>query len=67
MNMKMNAFWDAAQCSLVEAGRRRSDDGGSKLWNVGQFLPDYIAQHPTRQISVYIVKLPRQIYFKRKL
>jgi hypothetical protein len=25
------------------------DDGGSKhLWNVGQFLPDYTAQHPRR-------------------
>jgi hypothetical protein len=27
-------------------------DGGSKhLWNVGQFLPDYTAQHPRRQSS----------------
>jgi hypothetical protein len=28
------------------------DDGGSKhLLNVGQYLPDYTAQHPTRQPS----------------
>jgi hypothetical protein len=31
---------------------RRSDDGGSNvLWNVGQYLPDYMAQHPRRQPS----------------
>jgi hypothetical protein len=30
------------------------DDEGSKhLWNVGQFLPNYTAQHPRRQSSSY--------------
>jgi hypothetical protein len=28
----------------------RPDDGGSELlWNVGNFLPDYTAQHPSKQ------------------
>jgi hypothetical protein len=32
--------------------RRDLDDAGSKhLWNVGQFLPDYMAQHPRRHAS----------------
>jgi hypothetical protein len=52
-------FFDVAPCSLVEIGRRSTgayylhhgpDGRGSKyLWNVGQFLPDYTAQHPRRQ------------------
>jgi hypothetical protein len=30
----------------------RPDDGGGKhLLNVGKLLPDYTAQHPTRQLS----------------
>jgi hypothetical protein len=59
--MKMTVFWDVALCSLVETNRRfrdthclhyQGDDGGSKhLLNVGQFLRDYMAQHPTRQSS----------------
>jgi hypothetical protein len=32
----------------------RPDDGGSKhLWNFGQFLPDYTAQHTRRQSPSY--------------
>jgi hypothetical protein len=45
--LKMTVFWDVAPCSLVETGRHFScpDDGGSKyLWNIGQFLPDYIPE-----------------------
>jgi hypothetical protein len=31
----------------------QGDDGGSKfLWNVGQYLPDYTAEHPRRQPSL---------------
>jgi hypothetical protein len=56
-SMKMTAFWDIALCSLVEVDRRFRgaywlhphiiDDGGSKrLWNVGQILLEYTAQHP---------------------
>jgi hypothetical protein len=36
--------------SIVGAMTSCRDGGGSKhLWNVGQFLPDYTEQHPTRQ------------------
>jgi hypothetical protein len=42
---KMIIFWDVVPCSLTH----RPDDGGSKhLWNVGKFLPDYMAQHSKR-------------------
>jgi hypothetical protein len=45
----MTILWDVAPCSLAETDYR-SDDGGNKyLWNVGQFLRDYTAQHPRRQ------------------
>jgi hypothetical protein len=27
--------------------------GSKHIWNVGQFLPDYTAQHPRRQSSSY--------------
>jgi hypothetical protein len=61
----MTVFWDVAPCSLIEIYRRysgayclhhnRSDDEGSMyLWNVGKFLPDYMAQHPRRQPSLYL-------------
>jgi hypothetical protein len=36
----------------------RPDNGSSKyLWNVGKFIPDYMAQHPRRQSSsdIYVV------------
>jgi hypothetical protein len=33
----------------------RRDDGGSKLlWNISQYLPDYMVQHPRRQPSSYL-------------
>jgi hypothetical protein len=36
----------------------RPDDGGSKLlWNVGQYLPEYTAQHPTRKTSSMFVSM----------
>jgi hypothetical protein len=42
-------------CLVVQSGRnwpRFISNGGSKhLWNVGQFLPDYMAQHFRRQSS----------------
>jgi hypothetical protein len=27
-------------------GNRRDDGGSKRLWNIGLFLPDYMAQHP---------------------
>jgi hypothetical protein len=60
---KMTVFCDVAPWRLVEVYPRfrgafcfhhRPDDGGSKhLWNVFKILPDYTAQHPTRQSSSY--------------
>jgi hypothetical protein len=45
----MAVFWVVTPCSPCS-----SDDGGGKyLWNVGKFLPDYIAQQPRRQPSSY--------------
>jgi hypothetical protein len=38
---------------LHHQGDNRPDDGGSKyIWHMGQFLPDYTAQHPKRQPSL---------------
>jgi hypothetical protein len=35
---------------LLGCCRIRPDDGGRKhLWNVGKFLPDYVAQQHSRQ------------------
>jgi hypothetical protein len=63
----MIVFWDAAPCSVVETYRRfrcsywlhhqwDGANGGSKhLWNVGQLLRDYTAQHPRRVILIEIV------------
>jgi hypothetical protein len=43
--MSVTVLWYVAPCNL-------EDDGGSKhLWNVGQFLRDYTAQHPRRLSS----------------
>jgi hypothetical protein len=51
--MMMTVFWGVAPCSLAEIDRRfrgaychhYQDDGGSEyLWNLGQFLPDYLVQ-----------------------
>jgi hypothetical protein len=57
----MKVFWNIAPCSLVEIDRWFRDayclhqlpgGGDSKhLWNVGQFLPDYMTQYPRRQSS----------------
>jgi hypothetical protein len=47
--MKITIFWDAVSCSLVEVYQRFR--GSKHLWNVGRFLPDYMAQHPRRQSS----------------
>jgi hypothetical protein len=51
MSMKMAVFWDVSLGTLVEIDRRfRDDNGDSKhLWNVGQFSPEYTAQHPRKQ------------------
>jgi hypothetical protein len=39
---------------MQSSGMLCNDDGGSKhLWNVGQFLPDYMTQHRRRQSSLY--------------
>jgi hypothetical protein len=61
MSMKMNVFWDVAQCNPVETDRRfrgayclhhQGDNGGSKhLRNIGQFVPNYTVQLPRRQSS----------------
>jgi hypothetical protein len=60
-NMKMTVFWDVVPCGMVEHDwhfrgayclHHLPDEGGSKhLWNVGQYLPDYMAQHPKSQLS----------------
>jgi hypothetical protein len=64
-DMKTTVSWFVPKCSLVEIdGRFRGayclhhqdddgpDDGGNKhCLNVGQFLPDYTAQHPRRRLS----------------
>jgi hypothetical protein len=48
-------FWNVSQCHLVEAYRSFRDDyrlialmmeADKELSNVGQFLPNYMAQHP---------------------
>jgi hypothetical protein len=56
--VKMPVFWDVTLRSVVEIERRfrgayclhiHGVEGGSKyLRNVGQFLQDYMAQHPRR-------------------
>jgi hypothetical protein len=48
-SIKMAVFWDVAPCSLVDIDRRFR----AHLWNVGQFLQDYTAQHPRRQSSLW--------------
>jgi hypothetical protein len=56
-------FWYVAPGSLVETDRRfrlltasiirGPCDGASKiLWNVGEFLPDYTAQHLRKLVAV---------------
>jgi hypothetical protein len=70
--MKMAVFWDVAPCSLVDTDRHfrgayclqhRTDNGGSKvLWNVGQYLPDYTAQHRRRQPSSMVISSLRDFF-----
>jgi hypothetical protein len=49
--MKMAVLWDVAPCSLVQVyrrfGHRSTDKDNKRLWNVGELLPGYTAQHPT--------------------
>jgi hypothetical protein len=59
MNFKMTVFWDIAPCRLLEIVRcfrsaysfcHQSDEWVfERLWDFGQFLPDYTAQHSRRQ------------------
>jgi hypothetical protein len=62
--VKMTILWGVALCSLLEVEwllralyglhHHHPNDGGSKLiWNFGQLLPDFTAQHPRRQLSLY--------------
>jgi hypothetical protein len=51
--LKLTVFWVTAPCSLVETHQRFRysycpDGGSTHLSNVGQFLPNYTAQHPRR-------------------
>jgi hypothetical protein len=65
-SLKMTIFWDAAPFSLIQIDGcfrcaycihhqdSSPDDGGREHFlNIGQFLPDYMAQHPRRQSSSY--------------
>jgi hypothetical protein len=66
--MKMTVSWDVTPCNLVEINQcfievvhhfsGRPDDSGSKhLRNIGRFLQDYLAHHPTRQLSSCVLLL----------
>jgi hypothetical protein len=62
----MTAFWYVAPCSLAEIYQcfrgaycvnHHGDDEGSKHFsNADKFLPDYMAQHPRRQSSLYLLQ-----------
>lgn len=41
-NFEVDCFWDIAVHNALE-----------HFWNVGQYLTDYTAQHPARQLSLY--------------
>jgi hypothetical protein len=57
--LKMTVFWDFAPCSLLCS---HPDDGGRKrLWNVSQFLPDYVVQHPRRQSFSFLLSWEPEI------
>jgi hypothetical protein len=66
VQMKMTVFWHVVPCSPVENEHFRGayhlhqqdpDVGGSKhLWNIGQFVPDCMAQHPRKQSLVPVAK-----------
>jgi hypothetical protein len=63
VSLKTTVLWDVEPCSPLEVYRGacclhhqgdRPDDGGRKhLWNISKLLPDYTAQHSTRQLSLY--------------
>jgi hypothetical protein len=60
--MKIAALWDVVPFSPVHIDKRFGGDywhhhqgGGNKLlWTIRQYLPDYMVQHPTRQLSSYL-------------
>jgi hypothetical protein len=55
-NKPIHTWWDLSFAwrwiwRWLSSGMLHLDDGGSKLfWNVGQHVPDYTAQHPTRHL-----------------
>jgi hypothetical protein len=50
-------LWKAGAPRDIVVAVFNPDDGGSKRFrNVGQFLPDYTAQHPTRHPSFMFKK-----------
>jgi hypothetical protein len=65
--VKRFVFWVVAPCSLVDTDRlfrgaycHCPDDGGSKfLWDVGQYLPEYTAQQPRKQLSLNVQQTDR--------
>jgi hypothetical protein len=64
-SIKMAVFWDVAPCSLVEVCRCFRDIyclqtairalmmDSKNHWNISQYVPDYIAQHPRKQTSSF--------------
>jgi hypothetical protein len=57
MTMKMTDFRDFAQCSLVEIDWHPDYWGSKYLWHVGQCLPGYTAQHPSKKSKSKAVPL----------
>jgi hypothetical protein len=44
----------------------RPDDEGSKLlWNIYQYLPDYMVHHPRRQPSSYLLLWEHEILSRK--
>jgi hypothetical protein len=58
-SMEMAVFWDVAPFSLLDPDRRfrgtysNNDAGGKLLWNVDQYLPEYMMHHPRRHQSLF--------------
>jgi hypothetical protein len=53
-SMQTGRYWLQIKNSIIQMLTYRPVDGGSKLlWNVGECLPDYTAQHPRRQPPSY--------------
>jgi hypothetical protein len=48
--MMRHVVWQKLSCILIHLLLPSL----SRLWNVGHFVPDYIAQYPRRQISWYL-------------